>query len=104
MKLSTKQRNFQQMNHSSTAIVSSSGKITLPALIRKALKLDGQRQLVRFELNDDDSAWFYPVRDALDLKGAFADLSRPYDPKESEKAWAAVAKAVARKGRRRMEK
>ena len=92
------------MNHSTTAIVSSSGKITLPATIRNALKLDGQRQLVRFELNDDGCARFYLVRDALDLKGVFADPSRPYDPKESEKAWAAVAKEAARKGILRVEK
>jgi len=88
------------MNHSVTALVSSTGKITLPASIRKALKLGNQRRMIRFELCDDGSARFYPVKDALDLKGVFADPSRPYAPDEREKAWAAVAKEVVRKGRR----
>jgi len=88
------------MKNSTTAIVSSAGRLTLPATIRKALKLDGQRQLVRFELCKDGSALFYPVRDALDLKVIFADPSRPYDPDEREKAWAAVAREVVRKCRR----
>jgi len=87
------------MKQTNTALLSPAGRITLPASIRKALKLDGQRQLVRFELCEDGFARFYPVRNSLDLKGIFAHPSRPYDPKEREKAWVAVAKEVVRKGR-----
>ena len=92
------------MKYSTTALVSSAGKITLPATIRKALKLGGEHRMIRFELCEDGSARFYPVRDALDLKGIFADPSRPYDPKESEKALAAWGREAARKGIRQLEK
>lgn len=88
------------MKNTTTAIVGLNGRVTLPAYVRKALNLDGERQLVRFELCEDGSALMYPVRNALDLKGIFADPSRPYNPEEREKAWAAHSKEVVRKGRR----
>jgi bifunctional DNA-binding transcriptional regulator/antitoxin component of YhaV-PrlF toxin-antitoxin module len=88
------------MNHNTTALVSSTGKVTLPASIRKALRLGKQSRVVRFELCEDGSAKIYLIIDALDLKGVFADPSRPYDPKERAKAWAVVARDEARKGRR----
>jgi bifunctional DNA-binding transcriptional regulator/antitoxin component of YhaV-PrlF toxin-antitoxin module len=81
-----------------TSVVTSKGQMTLPAPIRKAFKIGTQNRRVRFELCKDGSARIYPVPDALSLKGVFADPSRPYDPKEREKAWAAVAKESARKG------
>ncbi|MCE0521672.1 MAG: type II toxin-antitoxin system PrlF family antitoxin [Methylacidiphilales bacterium] len=83
-----------------TSVVTSKGQMTLPAPIRKAFKIGTQNRRVRFELCKDGSARIYPVTDALSLKGVFADPSRPYDPKEREKAWAAVAREAARKGLR----
>ncbi len=81
-------------------MVTSKGQMTLPAPIRKAFKIGSLHRRVRFELCKDGSARLYPVADALSLKGALANPSRPYDPKEREKAWAAHAKEVVRKGRR----
>jgi len=49
--------------------------------------------------NDLFSARLKTAKTALDLRGIFADHSRPYDSKEREKAWAAVSKEVLRKGR-----
>ena len=83
-----------------TSVVTSKGQMTLPAPIRKAFKIGTQNRRVRFELCKDGSARIYPVADALSLKGVFADPSKPYDPEESEKAWAVVAKEAARKGRK----
>jgi len=83
-----------------TSVVTSKGQMTLPAPIRKAFKIGTQNRRVRFELCKDGSAKIYPVADALSLRGALADPSRPYDPKESEKALAAWGKEAARKGRR----
>jgi len=83
-----------------TATVGATGKMTLPASVRKALKLVGKHQIIRFELCEDGSAKIYPIVDALDLKGVFADPSRPYDPKEREKAWGKATKALPRKPRR----
>lgn len=83
-----------------TSVVTSKGQVTLPAPIRKAFKIGTQNRRVRFELCKDGSVRIYPVADALSLKGVFADPSRPYDPKEREKAWAAISKEVAREGLR----
>jgi bifunctional DNA-binding transcriptional regulator/antitoxin component of YhaV-PrlF toxin-antitoxin module len=83
-----------------TSTVTSKGQVTLPAPIRKAFKIGTLNRRVRFELCKDGSAKIYPVADALSLRGVFADPSRPYDPDESEKAFAAVAKEAARKGLR----
>ena len=82
-----------------TSVVTSKGQVTLPAPIRKAFKIGTQNRRVRFELCKDGSAKIYPVADALSLKGAFADPSRPYDPDEREKAWAAETKRLV-KGKR----
>ena len=83
-----------------TSVVTSKGQMTLPAPIRKAFKIGTQNRRVRFELCKDGSARIYPVADALSLRGVFADPSRPYDPKEREKAWAIETKRLARKNRR----
>jgi bifunctional DNA-binding transcriptional regulator/antitoxin component of YhaV-PrlF toxin-antitoxin module len=83
-----------------TSVVTSKGQVTLPAPIRKAFKIGKKNRRVRFELCKDGSAKIYPVADVLSLEGALADPSRPYDPKEREKAWAAVAKEAAREGLR----
>ena len=83
-----------------TSTVTSKGQVTLPAPIRKAFKIGTLHRRVRFELCQDGSARIYPVADALSLKGVFADPSRPYDPKEREKAWAIHSEEVVRKGRR----
>ena len=83
-----------------TSVVTSKGQMTLPISIRKAFKIGIQSRRVRFELCKDGSARIYPIADALSLKGVFADPSRPYDPKEREKAWAIVSKEKARKGRK----
>jgi bifunctional DNA-binding transcriptional regulator/antitoxin component of YhaV-PrlF toxin-antitoxin module len=82
-----------------TSVVTSKGQMTLPAPIRKAFKIGTQNRRVRFELCKDGSARIYPVADALSLKGAFADPSRPYDPDEREKAWVAETKRLV-KGKR----
>jgi bifunctional DNA-binding transcriptional regulator/antitoxin component of YhaV-PrlF toxin-antitoxin module len=73
-----------------TSVVTSKGQMTLPAPIRR----------VRFELCKDGSAKIYPVADALSLRGFFSHPTKPYDPKEREKAWAAHSKEVVRKGRK----
>ena len=83
-----------------TSTVTSKGQVTLPAPIRKAFKIGTKNRRVRFELCKDGSARIYPVADALSLKGVFANPSRPYDPKEREKAWAAHSEEIVRKGRR----
>jgi bifunctional DNA-binding transcriptional regulator/antitoxin component of YhaV-PrlF toxin-antitoxin module len=83
-----------------TSVVTSKGQMTLPAPIRKAFKIGTLHRKVRFELCKDGSAKIFPVADALSLQGVFADPSRPYDPKEREKAWAKVARKIVRKGRK----
>ena len=83
-----------------TSVVTSKGQVTLPAPIRKAFKIGTQNRRVRFELCKDGSARIFAVPDALSLRGALADPSRPYDPEESEKALAVWGKEAARKGRR----
>jgi bifunctional DNA-binding transcriptional regulator/antitoxin component of YhaV-PrlF toxin-antitoxin module len=83
-----------------TSVVTSKGQMTLPAPIRKAFRIGTLHRKVRFELCKDGSAKIYPVPDALSLKGVFANPSKPYDPKEREKAWAAHSKEVVRKGLR----
>jgi bifunctional DNA-binding transcriptional regulator/antitoxin component of YhaV-PrlF toxin-antitoxin module len=81
-----------------TSVVTSKGQMTLPAPIRKAFKIGTKNRRVRFELCRDGSARLYPVADALSLQGVLADSSRPYDPAETEKALAIVAKRAAGKG------
>ena len=83
-----------------TSVVTSKGQMTLPAPIRKAFKIGTQNRRVRFELCKDGSAKIYPVSDALSLRGFFSHPSKPYDPNEREKAWAAHSKEVVRKGRK----
>ncbi len=82
-----------------TSVVTSKGQMTLPVSIRKAFKIGTQNRRVRFELCKDGSAKIYPVADAVTLRGVFANPSRPYDPNERDKAWAAHSKEVVRKGR-----
>ncbi len=65
-----------------TSVVTSKGQMTLPASIRKALKIGVQSRRIRFEMCKDGSARIYPMSDALSLQGALADRSRPYDTKE----------------------
>jgi bifunctional DNA-binding transcriptional regulator/antitoxin component of YhaV-PrlF toxin-antitoxin module len=79
-----------------TSVVTSKGQVTLPAPIRKAFKIGTESRRVRFELCKDGSAKIYPVADALSLKGAFADPSRPYDPDEREKAWTAGTRRLVK--------
>jgi bifunctional DNA-binding transcriptional regulator/antitoxin component of YhaV-PrlF toxin-antitoxin module len=81
-----------------TSTVTSKGQVTLPAQIRKAFKIGTQNRRVRFELCKDGSAKIYPVADALSLRGIFYKASRPYDPKESEKAIKIIAREAAREG------
>ncbi len=81
-------------------MVTSKGQMTLPAPIRKAFKIGTLHRKVRFELCKDGSARIFPVADALSLKGAFADPSRPYDPDERKKAWAIVTKRLGPKNHR----
>jgi bifunctional DNA-binding transcriptional regulator/antitoxin component of YhaV-PrlF toxin-antitoxin module len=81
-----------------TSIVTSKGQITLPAPIRKAFKIGIKGRRVRFELCRDGSARLYPVADALSLQGALADPSRPYDPKEEEKAISKIARQASGEG------
>jgi bifunctional DNA-binding transcriptional regulator/antitoxin component of YhaV-PrlF toxin-antitoxin module len=83
-----------------TSVVTSKGQMTLPAPIRKAFKIGTLHRRVRFELCKDGSAKIYPVADALSLKGAFANPSRPYDPDERKKAWIAVTKRLVHKNRK----
>ncbi len=83
-----------------TSVVTSKGQMTLPAPIRKAFKIGTLHRRVRFELCKDGSAKIFPVADALSLQGVFGDPSRPYDPKEREKAWAKVARKIVREGRK----
>ncbi len=82
---------------SNTSVVTSKGQITLPIAIRKAFKIGVKGRRVRFEMCRDGSARLYPVADALSLQGALADPSQPYDPLESEKAIAVLAKEAARR-------
>ncbi len=83
-----------------TSTVTSKGQMTLPAPIRKAFKIGVKGRRVRFELCKDGSARLYPVADALSLQGVLADPSRSYDPAETEKAIAKVARQAAGKGLR----
>ena len=85
---------------SMTSVVTSKGQVTLPASILKVFKIGTQNQLVGFEMCEDGSARIFPIADALSLKGFFSHPSKPYDPKEREKAWAAHSKEVVRKGRK----
>jgi len=77
-----------------TSVVTSKGQMTLPAPIRKALKIGTLHRRVRFEMCKDGSAKIFPMADALGLKGVFADHSKPYDLEERKKAWAAVTKRL----------
>jgi hypothetical protein len=70
--------------------------MTLPISIRKALKIGSANRRVRFELCDDGSARLYAVPDATSVRGALHDAARPYDPAESQKAFAAIARKAAK--------
>ena len=83
-----------------TSTVTSKGQMTLPAPIRKALKIGAKNRRVRFELCKDGSAKIFSVPDVTSLMGILADPSRPYDPDETEKATAIVAREAAREGLR----
>ena len=83
-----------------TSVVTSKGQMTLPAPIRKAFKIGTQNRRIGFEMCKDGSARIFPIADAMSLKGFFSHPSKPYDPKEREKAWAAHSREVVRKGRK----
>ena len=78
-----------------TSMVTSKGQLTLPSALRKAWKIGSEGRRVRFELSEDGSVRLHPVPDALSLQGVSADSSRPYDPQESEKAIARLAREAA---------
>lgn len=77
--------------------VTSKGQLTLPASIRRRLKL-GAKQKVRVEMTEEGIVTMRPLSDVMSFFGALKN-DKPYDPNEKDKARAAMGHRTTRKGR-----
>ncbi len=68
--------------------VTSRGQLTLPASIRRAMKL-GSKRKVRVTFNESGEVSLRALPDVMSFFGALGS-SLPYDPQEKQKARAAV--------------
>jgi len=83
------------MEHVKDITVTTRGQLTLPVKVRRAMKL-GSKRKVRLSMTDGGIVTLRSLPDAMSLYGIFKGRG-DYDPREKQKAAAAMGRHAARK-------
>jgi bifunctional DNA-binding transcriptional regulator/antitoxin component of YhaV-PrlF toxin-antitoxin module len=83
------------MLHEKDVTVTSKGQLTLPAAMRRTMKLGAKRK-VRLSMTEPGVVTLRPLADVMSFFGALKS-NVPYDPQEKAKARAAMGRHAARR-------